>query len=393
MGRLFLKRSKERKMRKGKIIVAMALATAAVLSLGMSAARPEPAATAPLPCRVSASTGVGYQHNEWGTLFDFYGIVTLSDVPFGGVESPCPGPDAEHDSMRTEVWLYGMENEPSCEMTSPPGVCWKVVDPAHMGREETGGNYQHPRRASGNWTAESHAVFWDNEGPSYMDSSTHGINLGLDPAAECEASGGHWVPELELCEYNPDPGSPILIPLGGNQAFKLTSVGQGVAFDLNADGAREQTAWTAADSKLAFLALDRNGNGIIDNGSELFGNHTLPGVTNGFRALELIEPAPAPEPQGFVDHTWSIYSKLLLWEDRNHNGFSEPEELQPASNLVVMIGLGYSIENRRDGHGNQFRWRGWATLRTAPGINKPRNGTEARERQFAIFDVIFSSGK
>jgi hypothetical protein len=66
-----------------------------------------------------------------------------------------------------------------------------------------------------------------------------------------------------------------------------------VRFDLDADGIPEQVAWTRPDSEDAFLALDRNGNGLIDDGTELFDNHTparpdLPGITtaNGFEALK-----------------------------------------------------------------------------------------------------------
>ena len=179
---------------------------------------------------------------------------------------------------------------------------------------------------------------------------------------------------------------PLIVPIGRSQALKLTSADEGVLFDLDADGIKERRAWTAVGAELAFVVIDRNGNGSIDDGTEMVGDRLVQGATDGFMALSRIEPINGSP--GWIDYDDPIYPKLLLWHDVNHNGISEPAELRPLSDLITRVGLGYSVIGRRDQHGNNVRYQGWATYRTSPGRNDVKGAKDAQERQRNIYDVF-----
>ncbi len=154
--------------------------------------------------------------------------------------------------------------------------------------------------------------------------------------------------------------SPILISTTDGR-YELTSAANGVYFDLDADGTAELTAWTAAGSDEAFLALDRNQNGQIDGFRELFGDNSpqFPSdEPNGWRALAIWDDSlNGGNEDGRIDAGDYIFSSLQLWIDENHNGFSESSELFHLEELgVVYLDLNYKKAERKDRFGNTFRY-------------------------------------
>jgi hypothetical protein len=119
--------------------------------------------------------------------------------------------------------------------------------------------------------------------------------------------------------------TPIVLDLSGTGIHTTSASAQGVNFDLTGTGHAQTVGWTGAGTGL--LAIDLNGNGKIDNGSELFGVGTvLPNgahAANGYQAMAAYDT----NHDGRLDASDAVWSKLRVWVDANHDGVSQPGEL------------------------------------------------------------------
>ena len=168
---------------------------------------------------------------------------------------------------------------------------------------------------------------------------------------------------------NPDESrdTPVILDLG-DRGYSLTSAQDGVRFDIRADGLPVQVAWTVAGASNAFLALDHNGNGRIDDGSELFGSATRLAsgarAKNGFEALAELDR----NDDGVLDAADPAWAKLLLWTDADHDGVSAATELQPiARSSVIALETAYLRVGRKDRWRNVFRFMSHFRMSEAGG--------------------------
>jgi hypothetical protein len=201
----------------------------------------------------------------------------------------------------------------------------------------------------------------------------------------CTGGGGgidDWGERTGQCRCI-DGASPIVIDSRG-EGIKLTSPEDGVVFDLPGKGKPLRYSWTKPGSSNAFLVLDRDGDGRISSGLEMFGNYTPQPSSahpNGFLALaEYDKPEHGRNGDGVIDSRDAIFGSLRLWIDANHNGISEPEELFSLPSLgVYSVSLSYSDAERRDRFRNRFQYRAKVNVGT------PQRNNEAGPWAYDVF--------
>ena len=181
-------------------------------------------------------------------------------------------------------------------------------------------------------------IFANCRNGAYVGELCSGGAIKLHPNENC--------PSIYVDETFRRYGSPLILDLLGD-GLKFTSPENGVMFDLNADGITERVAWTDYQTEFddAFLWYDKNNDGKIFNGKELFGDQN--GEENGFYELAKYDK----NKDNVINKDDAIYEKLRLWVDFNKNAQIDEGEVKTLPEAgVVEIPLEFNIV--RDKHGN-----------------------------------------
>ena len=115
-------------------------------------------------------------------------------------------------------------------------------------------------------------------------------------------------------------------------------------FDLDADGKMDQISNLAPGS--GFLALDKNGDGVINDGNELFGTQS----GDGFADLAAYDE----DGNGWIDENDEIFSKLLIWS-KDENGNDELYHLKDkgvGAICVAKVSTDFSLNSLKTNQAN-----------------------------------------
>ncbi|WP_434634767.1 calcium-binding protein [Chromobacterium sp. CV08] len=200
----------------------------------------------------------------------------------------------------------------------------------------------------------------DTIGEDWAPGSGNNLPGGADDAADGISSYA-WKTLSKLICANEFPDfskstqtiSPIIIDLDGD-GVETVSRARGAYFDLDGNRFAERTGWVGGDD--ALLVLDRNGNGVIDGGGELFGSETLlvngEKAGNGFDALLELDG----NHDGKLDSRDEAWSRLKLWQDNDGDGVSREDELKTLSESgLASLDLRYATQDKTDEAGNQHK--------------------------------------
>jgi Ca2+-binding RTX toxin-like protein len=140
---------------------------------------------------------------------------------------------------------------------------------------------------------------------------------------------------------------PLIIDLNGD-GIKLTNLATfSTFFDIDGDGYAENTAWVSPQDGI--LTIDLNGDGTINNITEIFSEHYGDGTPNsGLNAISTLDSTK----NGIISAADDQFNQILVWQDLNQNGISEANELKTlAQHNITSINLnGLPTETIQDGN-------------------------------------------
>lgn len=208
------------------------------------------------------------------------------------------------------------------------------------------------------------------------------------PAPDASGVNGNWRDATSIRARD-----PLAIDLDGN-GIQTTGISGSnpILFDHDADGIRTGTGWVSGGD--AWLVMDRNGNGTIDSGRELFGVDTQ--ITTQSYGGSLNYPVTRTASNGFEalsalddnhDHVFdaqdAAFGQVQLWQDFNQDGISQANELSTLSSKgVVSISLASSTSTQDLGNGNSITaaatvTRSNGSTTTVDSVNVGSDGTAA----------------
>ncbi|WP_162559093.1 cadherin domain-containing protein [Sphingorhabdus sp. EL138] len=136
---------------------------------------------------------------------------------------------------------------------------------------------------------------------------------------------------------------PIVFDLDGTgiRAADIT-----VSFDIDGDGTKDQTGWIGGGQ--GFLALDRDGDGLITHGAEISFIQDLPGARTDLEGLSAFDS----NGDNVFDAQDARFGEFLVWQDANENGISEAGELLslPDAGIVSIALVGTSQQQSDEGN-------------------------------------------
>jgi Ca2+-binding RTX toxin-like protein len=171
--------------------------------------------------------------------------------------------------------------------------------------------------------------------------------------------------------WRPALRDPLILDLD-HDGLETTGLTENlVMFDHDGDGVKAASGWIKADD--AFLVMDRNNNGTVDNGTELFGDatrlYTGGSAKDGFEALAQEDT----NNDGKIDDLDKNWEKLSIWSDKNQDGISQSEEIKNVSEAgIVEISIIKIANNQVLGNGNVIADLG--SFKTTDGLSNTLGG-------------------